>query len=538
MRRRLVVATALVAALLVGAKCGGGGGSGGGASRVVAGSSTPACTALFSIFPPGFDFVPGGGARALVATDTPNAFVQLDGGAPLLAAVPGTTTFALPDDVDSDGRDEGSLFVPRPRIDDVEVLRSDLAVLTTSGYEALVFVDPRGALVPVDVSVDGGFGPDEFRLLPAPGTTVSGRTGVANFHCLVPPAGARDSRGDLLSDPTVLSPAAWCAAVPSYRASFTSGVALAGGHLFVPVSNLGDVRSQGAADSQFLPGAVLVYDLDLSATPPRVAPNTTARALFTHGYNPTHATPYTTPAGRELVLVSVTGAIGIAPDDPLTPAPEGGTLRLGEGSVEVIDASTLAWIARIPLGLANPSFRDIAIDPGGRVALLGDVADRQVLAVDLAPLAGLPASPPAPVVLDGVGGPRAAIFDAALPLVIPGIAGGAPGSLCPGRIESLAFNAAGTRAFALDSCNGTLTPIEVDLSGTPAVPVPTARFRVGTPVPVAAPLGAAGDGRPQQPASVAVRPGVPGVDYSGPDVFFTIGQPEGQWCGIRVDSPR
>jgi len=33
-----------------------------------------------------------------------------------------------------------------------------------------------------------------------------------------------------------------------------------------------------------------------------------------------------------------------------------------------------------------------------------------------------------------------------------------------------------------------------------------------------------------------VRPGIPGVDYSGPDVFFLAGLPEGAVCGIRMDS--
>ena len=35
---------------------------------------------------------------------------------------------------------------------------------------------------------------------------------------------------------------------------------------------------------------------------------------------------------------------------------------------------------------------------------------------------------------------------------------------------------------------------------------------------------------------LAVRSGFPGLDFSGPELFFTVGDPEGLLCGARVDS--
>ena len=67
-----------------------------------------------------------------------------------------------------------------------------------------------------------------------------------------------------------------------------------------------------------------------------------------------------------------------------------------------------------------------------------------------------------------------------------------------------------------------------------AVDLLACRFVVLGQENVAAPLGTAGER--VAPGEVEVRPGEPGVDYSGPDVFFLLGQPEGLLCGVRIDS--
>ena len=35
-----------------------------------------------------------------------------------------------------------------------------------------------------------------------------------------------------------------------------------------------------------------------------------------------------------------------------------------------------------------------------------------------------------------------------------------------------------------------------------------------------------------------VRPGEPGVDFQGPDVFFMVGDEEALLCGIDIESPQ
>ena len=97
-------------------------------------------------------------------------------------------------------------------------------------------------------------------------------------------------------------------------------------------------------------------------------------------------TPYRSPGGREFVLVTVSGALGLAPDDPNTPEREAGGQALSNAAIDVIDAAERRIVATIPLGLAAPSFERLAIDPTGRVAMVGSAIGRKLFAVDLAPL--------------------------------------------------------------------------------------------------------------------------------------------------------
>jgi hypothetical protein len=130
------------------------------------------------------------------------------------------------------------------------------------------------------------------------------------------------------------------------------------------------------------------------------------------------------------------------------------------------------------------------------------------------------------------------IYDAASPLELPARANGAPVATCPGFIVGTAFDAAGTTLFASDFCDGTLAIVGVDLSGTPPVPGPAVatRFGVQQSLAITAPLNTASLGLSRAPGAVRVRAGRPGVDYSGPDVLFLVSLPEGQLCGVRIDS--
>ncbi len=517
-----------LAFLHTGGSCGGGSGSGGSPPvTTVANPPDERCVALPSQFPAGFDFAIGTPGRGIAASFNPGVVVPVD-----VESVPPRAVAAGPlaDLRGAIAQDAcgGSLD---PAFDGVVSVANDLALVTASSCEAVAFLDPvSGALRDFRVSTPASAAVGAWPFSPAPGASEL-RVAVPTRTCVTVPAGTLDSRGAPVV-PTRCDPSQ-----PSFLSSFTSGAAVAAGALFVSVSNIG--ANPGRPDTQFLPGAVLVFDFDPGATPPRVAPSATAAVLFTSGFNPTQVTAYRAPSGRDFVLVTVSGALGLAPDVPATPEREAGGLALSNGAIDVIDATERRVVATIPLGLAAPSFDRLAIDPTGRVAIVGSAVARRLYAVDLAPLDALSLAPgAAPLVLDGSTGPDAVIFDAAAPLEVPALANGAPAATCPGYIVGADFDATGTEVFASDFCDGTLAIVGVDLSGNPPGPVPAvaARFRVLQTLPITAPLTAASLGLSRAPGAVRVRPGRPGVDYHGPDVLFLVSLPEGQLCGVRIDS--
>jgi len=534
-RRRLAAGLLLVSACAVAGTCGGG--SGGGGRGAVTETETPPiqnldarCAALPEAFPPGFAFVPDRPGRAVVAslgvTQTLIPF-DIESSPPEIA--PDVPVLGIPLDSDGDGAPEG---VPggvarAPILDDVFAVDAGLGFATATGYEEVILFRPgAGALLTVEVEVPAGLPPGDYPFLPAPGVPAL-RTAISTRACVRPPAGAVDSRGEPLE--SALS--SFCdPGVPSFRTSFTSGVALVGGHLFVSTSNLGADR--GTANTQFLPGTVLVYEFDRSAAPPRVRPHPERPVLFTGGFNPTHVTGYRA-GNRDLVLVTVSGALGIEGDDPSTKPVEGAGVPLSDAFIDVIDAETLERVGSIPLGPATPAFDGLAIDPSGRVAVAGSAIQRALYAVDLAPLAELPRTgPPVTLVRD-----EAVIFDADAPFRIPALADGAPPQSCPGETFGVSFDAAGRRVLASDFCDGTLAEVQVDLTGSPTTAQLRDRFLLLDLVSLVAPLREDTLGEPRAPGRVAVRPGRPGLDFQGPEVFFLVGQEEGLLCGISM-APR
>ncbi|MDJ0850960.1 MAG: hypothetical protein QNK04_21525 [Myxococcota bacterium] len=522
-RPRASLGLALLMAALLGSDCGGGSGSGGGDSVRRVQPVDPRCATLSSFFPSGFDFVPGRPELGWVVDQNPPTLIPLDttGVPPQPADGFEEGGFLIPDDSDGDGQDDPV----SPVVDDFDAVREDLALVTASEYEVVLFFDPvAGRLREFDVRLPRALDPRDYPFYP-PGGATEKRTGVSNFFCLRPAPGALDSQGN----PLVVNECG--GAAPSYFGIFTSGAALAGGRMFVSMSNL----QQGGIEPVYRPGAVLVFQLDADRDPPIARPNGAVPYVFTTGYNPTHVTPVSV-GGRDFVLVTVSGAVGLREDDPATDEIEAGGVPLTPAAIDVIDAQSLELVATIPLGLAGLSFDRLAVDPTGRVAAVGSAAGRLVFVVDLAPLASLPSSVTRPVVLDGSEGPSAVVFDAASPLEIPAADFGAPEASCAGFSVGLAFNDAGDRIYVTEFCDGTLATVGVDLSGSPPVPVPQDRFAVVDLDDLFAPLRAETDGLPRAPGTLEVRPGVPGVDYDGPDLTVLVGQP-GLACGIRVESP-
>lgn len=527
--RRTTLWIALLGLASLAGECGGGSGSGGDPALEKARRLDRRCQGTgTSPFPPGFDFVPGRPGRLVAASVEPGEVVPIDGrrGAPIIDL--STPILGIPDDSDGDGVVE---LVEAPVLDgiftrDPELAANRLALLTASDYEEVIFFDPElGSLVDGLVEMPATLRAGDFPRLPSPGNAAL-RTAVSTHAC-VKPAETIDSFGN---DYTVgLPPGVFCDPdVPgSFFANFTSGAAVSGGRLFVSSSNAGARIAQ--PDTQWLPGTVLVYDFDASAPTPRIAPNALAPFLETTGFNATDVTAIEV-GGRELVLVSQTGPIGIPRDDPDTPEVEGGTLVLGDAVIDVIDPQTLTVIASYPLGPGAVGFDGPAIDPSGRVAAIGSEARREVYVVDLAPLAALPGNPATPADLAAF-----VVFDAGSPLVVPKRKGGAPAVSCPGNTSGVAWNDAGDRLFVTDRCDGTLSQFDF-ARPAPAQPVQQGSFGFRERKAVVAALRADTLGTVRDLGFLRVRPGRPGVDFDGPDVFFTVNQPLGAVCAIRIES--
>lgn len=530
---------ARIAACALLAACGGGGGGGSGASGgapvIEVASADSRCAPLPGPFPAGLDLVPGVPGKAVVANFTPPSLLPFDlGPEPPAISAPGSVP-VIPPDSDGDGCEEPG-FPPcpitTPQPDGVLTVSASLALVTASAYEEVIFVSPAsGQLVTGTVGTPAGFAPRQYLYLPPPGSAAP-RTAVSTTGCVPVVPGMTDSRGDPLAVP----PVAWCLpGVSSFRPTFTSGAAVAAGRLFVSMSNLADNSVPQSA--QYLPGVVLVYDFDISSGAPVVAPHATTPVLLTSGFNPTHVTAYRTPSGRDLILVTNSGAIGRRTDDPATPAIEAGGIALSPASIDVIDATTLRLLATVPLGAVGLAADRLAIDPTGRVALAGSAIGRALYGIDLAPLDTLPAAPPAPLVLDGSSGPDARIFYAGFPFIIPARPDGPAAVTCNGFVVSADWNTAATRLYATEFCDGTLVTIAADLSGSPTLDaLRGGRFSFLSLDHVLAPVSASSVGEPRAPGSLRVRSGQPGIDYTGPDVFLLAGSPEGLLCGIRVES--
>jgi len=504
-----------------------GSGDGGGGLVVKDEVLDPRCTPVAGSLPSGLSGIPGVGDRMALVQLQPPALVlfDLDGERPRVLGSAG-----VPADSDGDGYEDSDrsrqlgFFPFTPLMGSVEAVAPDLALISASNYEQVLFADPslpalRVAQVENPLDAPGFEAPDYPFLpqdgLPAPRTAISTRT------CIYP-AATTDSGGTAIAKDARCDPSE----PRSFFTTLTAGKTVAAGRLFVATSNL---RSSGLAT--FYPGTVLVYALEAPAGALRVQPDEETPVLFTSDFNPTGVARHVNAAGRELVLVTNTGAIGAGTGS--------GNLRT-QASVDVIDAASLRLVANVPLGVAGPSFDRLAIDPSGRIGLLGASSRRELYAIDLGALDDerLFEGDGAPVLLDGLtpGFPDARIFDAGHPLVLPDRADGAPPAQCEGFTHA-AVDAAGREIFATDFCDGTLARVRVDLSGPPPVPVPADRFQAFRFDAHFAPLTGPSLGLVRGPSLVRVRSGMPGVDYGGPDVFVLLGLPDAQLCGVRVASP-
>ncbi len=501
----------------------------GGDGLIVRPDQTATCGSTGGFFPSGMAMLsPGVGLAAVVQFGPPGlAVYEYD----RAQSRPVRTAFSnIGTDSDGDGVDDqlasASLFPCRvfcqtqsggviPVVGALNAIDDDLAFLSTSDYEQVLAFDPSTA-TPVDflVEVPGTIPVGRYPMLPDPGSSAV-RRGLSTFVCVEPPDPFDSNDEPIAPDPRCDPDS------PSFLTSFTAGATLAAGRLFIATSNF--VVNGGA----FRPGTVLAYDWieDVGITTAR--PLEDGAVLFTTGFNPTGLAHYMTPGGRELVLVTVTGAIlgASVPDSART-----------EAAIDVIDPTGPRIVATIPLGRAAPSFQAVAIDASEQIAWIGSVTSKQLYAVDLRalddPRLYLGSGPP--VILDGmsVGFPDARIFSADAPLVLPERLDRSPGAFCSGWTY-VTTNTRGTEAFATDYCDGTLSRIRFDLSGDPDIPFASDRCQVVGQTTPFAPTPSPGE--KTAPGFVSVRPGIPGSDYDSPDVFVLVGDP-GLICGIRIES--
>lgn len=513
-----------------------------GESPTIEHTNTPECIRFDGGFPSDLVLLPGDGSEAAVGQVVPTVILGLDldrEPPQLLArdAIPG-----FPDvgcsrcggiarvDSDSDGvadacrSDAEGFRCFSPVGGNLFALDATRIALSTSGYEQVVFVDPRtNALLPVELdpaAASASFEPTDWPFWPAPGERPV-RTAFSTRACVYG-GDLSDSLGDPIGATTSCDGSS-----PGFVTGFTAGSARAHGRLFVATSNL--LRSSQA---RFAPGTLLVFDYDDSATPPRARPSPERAVILLSGYNATGVTAYRTAAGRDLILVGLTGAIALG---------TGSDLVRSDSSIEVIDAETLESIATIPLGRAGLGFSELAIDASQRIALAGAATSRALFGIDLAALddPDLGLEPESlPIVLDGSipGYPDARLYSASNPFVLPARADGPPANECATQTSvSLAADAAW--GATSDFCDGTISVLALSLPGSRATSLdPASVLRVERLLVVAPPLVSDASDRPRAIDRVLIRPGVPGLDFDGPDAYFSAGLPEGAVCGTRINA--
>lgn len=525
----------LLVPLLLGSVCEGNGDRSQKAVKQTGGDA--GCSNIIGRFPSGFAMLPETDGHAVVVRYNPMALLTFDlnPSEPQLLGPQHAPPF--PSDSDGDGIDDADRYVElgicrkavcRPDPGEVTAFSSNLVGVSSSTYDQVMFYETMtGELSPVLVETpDSGpdFDPFDYPVLPPAGSREL-RTALSTKTCVYP-GDVVDSLGDAIPASPLCEPD-----VPSYLTTMTNAKASAAGRLFVATANL-------VSGIRYYPGTILVFDFDLDpdlgpepvdgSNPPLLRPSVEQRMIFTSRFNPTGVTSWVSATGRELILVTLTGAISSA-----------GSV-LSEGAIDVIDAETLRLAATIPLEFAGPAFGPLAIDPAGRIALVGSASKRNLYAIDLRALSDpdLYDDPnAAPVLLDGStpGFPDARIFSGDAPFPLPHRRDGPDESSCP-TITNVALNAIGDLAVVSDWCDGTMIVVEVDWSGALEQPISQDRFRVQQVRNILAPKDPFLHGLATSPSMIQVRPGAPGLDYTGPDVFYIANEEEAQICAVRVDS--
>jgi hypothetical protein len=240
--------------------------------------------------------------------------------------------------------------------------------------------------------------------------------------------------------------------------SYTADATVSAGKLILTASNLD-------ANFDYNPGAVVAYDYDPTT-------NTLSGGAYveTTDFNPTALTRINTPQG-ELVLVTNSGAFG-------TP----------DGSIDVLDPTSLSRLGTIDFPAnANPS-GNLTVSKDGKRAYVGSQSSAQVFVLDL----------------DGI---ESAFGQSNADLSARFKGGYDLGGMATSHfVSSLALSHSERYLYAVDFNESALYVIDLQ-EGSSAAKV-EGFVRSG--------LRANYEGLANK---VVVRPGEPGVDFSGPSIF-------------------
>jgi hypothetical protein len=391
-------------------------------------------------------------------------------------------------------------------------------VLTTTSPLGIFRYDLEGEEAPYPFVVYSLFGkirgiPDELLVLDEEHALITTSGGIADagegIHLFDP---THPSPGDFSLDETVQAPPVTLDPplldsgdnpVSDLQPRFTAGVAESNGKLYVVTSNFTATGGNPVCP----PGTVFIYRWDPDSPPRKITPSSPS-FLVTTGYNPTEVTAL----GERFVLVTNTGVVAIR---------DARAVPLTEGSVDVIDTELDCIVATYPLGMGALSYKPIAIAPDRSRALVGSVAYNSVYEIDLTVLNDFYDSCPDPVPQLG----DAVLAGPEDPIVV-----GASEEEAHDFIVQVGLNWNGTRAYATGSNSGTLSILEIETREGVASPKTPLQVLALTPPldPEDPPL------EEVMPGPLAVRPGRPGIDYGGPDLFVLTGLETGKMLSIQT----
>lgn len=258
--------------------------------------------------------------------------------------------------------------------------------------------------------------------------------------------------------------------------SYPAGLAVANNKLYITMSNyISPIMPAVAA-----PGIVRIFNV-LDSSPYLTEAK---RPVITTDFNPTGMTVL--PDG--LIAITNSGVSDIS----------GGVAHpITNSGIDLLNPMNDLIEGNISLGKASLSFQEMAVTSDGKTAYIGSASFGEVYAIDLVN--------------------RTVLHDRTNPITITGNSEGSD------YLSSIAITCDNWYLFVASYDHSSIYPVDVSVVPPLVTPATFSKpFVLGFPKGVTAenPTGAnTGVG------AIAVRPGIPGTDYTGPDLFALTGSP-------------